>query len=166
VIRDVLALVEPLVSRDIKVIANLHRDLPNVEIDAVEMEQVFFNLMLNARDAMLQGGELTVSTDLQLRPSDATIRGDDKQCVTITVSDTGSGIPESIMGHIFEPFFTTKPNGTGLGLASAQGIVRQHGGEIKVQSAVRKGTEFTVYLPPSRGNVAAVLDGGPKVERL
>jgi signal transduction histidine kinase len=150
VIRDVLAMIEPLVSSNIKVKTALHPDLPNVEIDPIEMEQVIVNLMLNARDAMPQGGELTVATDLQVRPSGATIRGDDNQCVCISVSDTGSGIAETIMEHLFEPFFTTKSNGTGLGLASTQGIVRQHGGDIKVQTAAGKGTEFTVYLPPSR----------------
>jgi signal transduction histidine kinase len=155
VIRDVLAMIEPLLSRNIKVIAALHPDLPNVEIDDVEMEQVLVNLMLNARDAMPQGGVLTVATDVQVRPSGARIRGDDKQCVCISVSDTGSGIAETIMEHLFEPFFTTKSNGIGLGLASTQGIVRQHGGDIKVQSAAGKGTEFTVYLPPSREVAAA-----------
>ena len=151
-IGDVLVLIQPLVLSKIKVITKLHPNLPDVEIDPVEMEQVLFNLMLNARDAMPQGGQLIVATDLRDRPSEVTIGGDDKCYVTITVSDTGSGIPEAIVDHIFEPFFTTKPEGTGLGLASAQGIVRQHGGDIKVQSAVGSGTQFTVYLPSIRRN--------------
>jgi two-component system, cell cycle sensor histidine kinase and response regulator CckA len=146
-IHDVLALIEPLVLSKIKVVAKLHPDLPDLEIDAVEMHQVVFNLMLNARDAMPQGGQLTVATDLQVRPPDATICNEDKEYVTIAVSDTGSGIPQSIIDRIFEPFFTTKPNGTGLGLASSLGIVRQHGGDINVRSAVGNGTEFTIYLP-------------------
>jgi signal transduction histidine kinase len=165
VIRNAVALVEPLLSSNIKVITKLHPDLPDVEIDPVEMEQVVFNLMLNARDAMPQGGELTVATDLQDRPPEARIRGDDKQCVTITISDTGSGIPKAIVDRIFEPFFTTKPNGTGLGLASAQGIVRQHGGDIKVQSSAGHGTRFTVYLPPSRRK-AVIVGGGPTIGKL
>jgi signal transduction histidine kinase len=164
-IRNAVALAEALLSSNIKVITKLHPDLPDVEIDPVEMEQVVFNLMLNARDAMPQGGDLTVATDLQDRPCEATIRGDDKQCVAITVSDTGSGIPKAIVDRIFEPFFTTKPDGTGLGLASAQGIVRQHGGDIKVQSSVGHGTQFTVYLPPSRRN-AVIVDGGPTIGKL
>lgn len=150
VISDAVALIEPLLLSNINVIAKLHPDLPDVEIDPVEIEQVVLNLMLNARDAMPQGGQLFVTTDLRDRSSEATIGGDDKQHVTITVSDTGSGMTEEIVDRIFEPFFTTKPKGTGLGLASAQGIVQQHGGEIKVKSTVGNGTQFTVYLPASR----------------
>jgi len=143
-IRNSLELIRPLVSSNIKVVAELRPDLPDVEIDPVEMEQVILNLMLNARDAMPQGGQLTIATDLG-RP-DATTNGKGKECVTLTVADTGSGMAENVVEHIFEPFFTTKPNGTGLGLASAMGIVRQHGGDIKVQSAVGNGTKFTIYL--------------------
>jgi signal transduction histidine kinase len=144
-IHDVLALIEPLVLSKIKVVAKLHPDLPDLEIDPVEMHQVVFNLILNARDAMPQGGQLTVATD-------ATIRDEDKEYVTITVSDTGLGISRGIIDRIFEPFFTTKPNGTGLGLASSLGIVRQHRGDIKVRSAEGNGTVFTIYLPAARGN--------------
>jgi PAS domain S-box-containing protein len=156
-IRDALVVAEPLLSGNITVVTQLDPNLPEIEIDRVEMEQVFFNLILNARDAMPQGGQLTVTTEKQVRSSDTTMGREGKQWVTITVSDTGAGIPETIVDRVFEPFFTTKANGTGLGLASAQGIVRQHGGEIKVQSAVGKGTEFTVYLPPSREDSAALL---------
>jgi signal transduction histidine kinase len=150
-IREAVALVEPLASKNIKVITKLRPDLPDVEIDPVEIEQVVFNLMLNARDAMPQGGQLTVTTDQPEQSSEATIGGDNNHCVTITVSDTGTGISQADMDHIFEPFFTTKPKGTGLGLASAQGIVRQHGGDINVDSVLGKGTAFTVSLPPSHG---------------
>jgi two-component system, cell cycle sensor histidine kinase and response regulator CckA len=164
-VQDVVALIQPIVASNIKVVAKLRPDLPQVEMDPVEMQQVVFNLMLNARDAMPQGGQITVSTDLEDRPSEVAICGDAKQCVTITVSDTGSGIPEGVVDRIFEPFFTTKQNGTGLGLASAQGIVRQHGGDIKVQSAVGKGTQFTVYLPLSRSN-RAIVAGGTMIGKL
>jgi signal transduction histidine kinase len=136
-----------------------------VDADPIEMQQVVLNLMLNARDAMPNGGELTISTKACVPPSDTAIGDDDKQCVAITVSDTGSGIPEVDLDHVFEPFFTTKPNGTGLGLASAQGIVRQHGGDIRVQSVLGSGTRFTVYLPPSRHN-EEVVQGGPEKAAL
>jgi signal transduction histidine kinase len=142
------------------VIENLNPDLPNVDADPIEIEQVILNLVLNARDAMPNGGELTISTEACVRSS-AAIGDDDKQCVAITVSDTGSGIPEGDLDHIFEPFFTTKPNGTGLGLASAHGIVRQQGGDITVQSVLGSGTRFTVYLPPSRRN-EEVVQGDPE----
>jgi two-component system cell cycle sensor histidine kinase/response regulator CckA len=147
---DAVALIEPLIFRNIQVITKLHPDLPDVEVDPFEMQQVILNLLLNARDAMPQGGQLTVATDLLEHPTGAEGGGDGRQSVAITVSDTGTGIPEGIVGRIFEPFFTTKPNGTGLGLASAQGIVRQHEGDIEVQSVAGKGTQFTVYLPQRR----------------
>jgi signal transduction histidine kinase len=152
-IRDALSLIEPLLVKSIKVITELHPDLPDVEVDPVEMQQVILNLLLNARDAMPQGGQLTVATDLRERPTDAEIGGDGRRWLAITVSDTGAGIPDGIVDRIFDPFFTTKPSGTGLGLASAQGIVRQQGGEIKVQSVVGEGTQFTVYLPQHRRTI-------------
>lgn len=153
-IRDVVALIETLVSSNIEFITKLHPDLPAVDIDPIEMEQVLVNLILNARDAMPQGGQLVVSTDVKERQPGVKIGSDDRQWVTITVADTGSGIPEAFIDRIFEPFFTTKPTGTGLGLASAQGIVRQHNGDIRVQSTIGKGTQFTIYLPPSHRNPA------------
>jgi signal transduction histidine kinase len=162
-IRKVLVLIEPIVrTKSIKLIENLNPDLPDVEADPIEMEQVILNLVLNARDAMPNGGALSISTEACVRPSDTAIGGDDKQCVAITVSDTGSGIAEDDLDHIFEPFFTTKPDGTGLGLASAYGIVRQHGGNIRVHSEVGSGTRFTVYLPPSRPNEEVVQSGPQK----
>jgi signal transduction histidine kinase len=162
-ISKALVLAGPLLrTESINLIENLNPDLPDVDVDPVEMEQVILNLMLNARDAMPNGGQLTVSTEVCVRPSDVAIRDADKQCVAITVSDTGSGIPQGDLDHIFEPFFTTKPNGIGLGLASAHGIVRQHGGDIRVQSVLGSGTRFTVYLPPSRRKEEAVPGGSEK----
>jgi signal transduction histidine kinase len=160
-VREVLALTGPLFSaKKIKVTVNLNPDLPDVDGDPVEMEQVILNLTLNAHDAMPNGGELTISTDACVRPSDTAISDDQKHCVAITILDTGSGIPEGDLDHIFEPFFTTKSNGTGLGLASVHGIVRQHGGDINVQSVLGSGTRFTVYLPPSCRK-EEVVQGGP-----
>jgi signal transduction histidine kinase len=162
-IRKLLVLMDPLVrAKSVEVITDLKPNLPDVDADPVEMEQVVLNLVLNARDAMPNGGKLTISTDACVPPSDTAIGGDHNACVVITVSDTGSGIPEGDLDHIFEPFFTTKPNGTGLGLASAHGIVRQHGGDIKVQSVPGSGTRFTVYLPPTRRREEVVQPGPAK----
>ncbi len=158
VIGDVIDLINALVPDNTKIITELHPGLPDVDIDPVEMQQVLVNLILNARDAMPQGGQLVIATDMG-EPGSGVADGTDKQWVTITVSDTGSGIPEAVIDRVFEPFFTTKPEGTGLGLASAQGIVRQHNGDIRVQSTVGRGTQFTVYLPPSR-RTGAIVDGG------
>ena len=113
-----------------------------------QLEQVFVNLTLNARDAMPEGGRLTISTrNVSLREREVSdLRpGRYVQCA---VSDTGSGMSEEVRAHIFEPFFTTKDkHGTGLGLASVHGIVHQSRGEITVESREREGTTFRIWLP-------------------
>jgi two-component system, NtrC family, sensor kinase len=104
-----------------------------------KLQQVFLNLFLNARDAMPRGGWLTVTTRLE----------DDH--VIAEVADTGSGIPSEHLSRIYDPFFTTKTigKGTGLGLSITYGIVREHEGTLTCQSAIGKGTRFTVSLPIS-----------------
>lgn len=128
------------------------QDLGLVKVDAGQMEQVLINLAVNARDAMEGGGKLVVATGT-FRNDESFKRGDDEMppgaWVTLTVTDTGCGIPQDIITRIFEPFFTTKEvgQGTGLGLATVYGIIRQSGGYLHVDSVVDKGTTFTIYLP-------------------
>jgi PAS domain S-box-containing protein len=149
-----LELVHPLLKGGIRVHAELGV-LPMAEADPSRIEQVFVNLIVNALDAMPEGGDLTVRTELLMRDAvpDLQSEGGEGKSVTsflcVTVADTGIGIPEDIQDRIFEPFFTTKPEGkgSGLGLASADAIVRQHSGHIKVQSAPGAGAKFNVYLP-------------------
>jgi signal transduction histidine kinase len=150
-LHNVVALLEPMMGGQIKVVTQMHPELPDVNVDAAEIEQVLVNLSINARDAMPQGGVLSISTDLAACDTSDGFTGREKQSVKITVSDTGCGIPQEIQSHIFEPYFSTKPRdkGTGLGLASAHGVVRQHNGRIEVQSAIGCGTKFTIYLPLS-----------------
>jgi two-component system cell cycle sensor histidine kinase/response regulator CckA len=112
----------------------------------MEIEQVLVNMIVNAKDAMPEGGELSVATAVEdSGPAEAGVQ----QFVKITIADTGSGIPAEVQSRIFEPFFTTKTaeKGTGLGLSSAYGIVQQHQGKITVWSELGKGTTFTVLLP-------------------
>jgi signal transduction histidine kinase len=145
-----LALVRPMVGSKIRLKTVLHPDLPAIEAAPAEIEQVLVNLVLNALEAMPEGGELTVATDLAGRDAVSCHEGERPEgFVSISVSDTGIGIPESLQSMIFEPFFTTKPpgKGAGLGLSSAYGIVRQHHGSIKVQSQPGSGTKFSIYLP-------------------
>jgi PAS domain S-box-containing protein len=120
--------------------------------DPTRLQQVFMNLVLNARDAMPEGGTLQFSLDkLSLKPED-TIPAPDLTAgnwIRIKIQDSGSGIPDEMLPHIFEPFFTTKPigQGTGLGLAQVYGIIKQHGGTIDVYSIESKGSTFSIYLP-------------------
>jgi two-component system cell cycle sensor histidine kinase/response regulator CckA len=131
-----------------------------VRVDPTQMHQVLLNLAVNARDAMPVGGRLcfslaseTLTTD-DLRLTTGSAPG---PYVVVTVADTGQGIPPEVLPLIFDPFFTTKPRGqgTGLGLSTVHGIVRSHGGFIRVESKLGEGTTFRVYLPaeiPSREN--------------
>ena len=123
-----------------------------LQADFALLQQVCMNLAFNARDAMPGGGELTfgLSRILFTEKNAATVAGlDAGEWYCLTVSDSGHGIPEDVIGHIFEPFFTTKEvgQGTGLGLAQVHGIIHQHAGEIFVESRVGEGSCFTLYLP-------------------
>lgn len=125
---------------------------PAVLGDATELSQVLMNLCINARDAMPDGGELAiVNMAMQLDENAAQLNPDagPGRYVLIKVADTGTGMPPEILDRIFDPFFTTKEigKGTGLGLATVQGIVKSHGGFINVYSEVGHGTKFSVYLP-------------------
>ena len=118
-----------------------------VRIDPVALEQVVLNLAINARDAMPEGGTLTITLDR--RPPDSAFAGEASELVALLVSDTGTGIPPETIDLIFEPFFTTKPpgEGTGLGLATSYGLVRQAGGSLRVDSTPGSGSTFEVLLP-------------------
>lgn len=149
-----LELVNPLLKKRVRVKTELG-SLPLVQVDVSRMEQVLVNLILNALDAMPEGGELTLRTEMVERAAATGIElvnGEGKRAtsfVSITVADTGIGIPEKLQSYIFDPFFTTKPVGTGsgIGLASAYAVVRQHGGSITVQSGKSGGAKFSIYLP-------------------
>lgn len=127
-------------------------DLGYVKVDSGQMEQVLVNMAVNARDAMPEGGTLTITTSHFTNTDSLTLGADimpPGHWVKIEVTDTGTGIPPEIMQRIFEPFFTTKDvgQGTGLGLATVFGIVRQTGGYLTVHSEVGAGTKFSIYLP-------------------
>ncbi|MFQ5780308.1 MAG: nitrogen regulation protein NR(II) [Nitrospiria bacterium] len=115
------------------------------------IRQVLLNLALNAVDAMPQGGVLEVTADIirlrdaAIQPADPDLKGEEK--VFLTISDTGSGIPEEVLPKIFDPFYTTKEKGTGLGLAIAQNAIVAHQGIVRVQSKKGRGTRFTILFP-------------------
>jgi PAS domain S-box-containing protein len=128
--------------------------MPCSEVDVCSIEQVILNMAVNARDAMPKGGSLTVATDLvQISSAYASSHPEASvgKFVCITIADTGCGMDEFAMSRLFEPFFTTKEvgKGTGMGLATAYGIIKQHNGWIEAESKVGKGSKFKVFLPVS-----------------
>jgi len=133
--------------REIRVVKELAEDLPVVLADANRLEQVFINLLVNARDAIEQKVERAGRRDLDKEIRLKTRCG--KGWVFIEVTDTGIGIPEHLRGKIFEPFFTTKKvgQGTGLGLSISYGIVQDYGGRIEVESELDEGSTFVVRFP-------------------
>ena len=143
--------------KQIRIYRALAPDLRPVEVDAVQIKQVLYNLYVNAADAMPKGGELFLKTsnlsykDMRGR----TYKPKKNEYVSMVVTDTGMGMDRRVLDHLFEPFFTTKETGkgTGLGLASVYGIVKGHGGYIDVESEQGKGTTFSIYLPASHKTV-------------
>ena len=138
IIENVLALSSKRLQRGrITVTKKLASDLPNISAVSDQLKQVFLNLVINAIEAMPQGGELCIETKLS----------EDGDGLSMALTDTGVGLSEKELENIFEPFFTTKATGTGLGLSVSYGIIERHGGRIEVQSELGKGATFTVYLP-------------------
>ncbi|MBI4653831.1 MAG: HAMP domain-containing protein [Nitrospirae bacterium] len=138
-IGEVLEFIEKeLLFKSIHLEINLAENLPELEGDTVQLEQVFLNIIKNAIDAVEKGGLIKISTNIK-----------NENTVRAFIEDNGHGIPEGILKHIFEPFFTTKVRGkgTGLGLSITYGIIKRLGGDILVKSEVNKGTTFTVEIP-------------------
>lgn len=149
---EVAKMLGRLIGENISISCQLQPQLPLICADPGMIEQIIINLALNARDAMPKGGELTINTcaaqinDTQNRSRTEAYSG---SFVCLTISDTGCGMDEEIQAKIFEPFFTTKEvgKGTGLGLATVYGIVKQHQGWIEVTSKIGLGTSFNIYFP-------------------
>jgi two-component system, NtrC family, sensor kinase len=137
VAEDVITLVRNQASfQNITIQTNLDSSIPPVLADADQMRQVVLNIILNAADAMPQGGEIRLRSLFEAKTNQVKLR----------ISDTGPGIPVDIQDKLFEPFFTTKKTGTGLGLAIAYGIMERHKGSLKIESALGHGTTIIMSL--------------------
>jgi CheY-like chemotaxis protein len=155
VVYDTVKLLERVIDSRISLNLELANQIPLVQGDINQIEQVVMNLIVNARDAMPKGGKISITTEAivvangmpgippYIHPG---------EYIVLNVTDTGTGIPDDIVNKIFEPFFTTKEQGkgTGLGLSMVYGAIKEHQGYITVQSKLGVGTTFTVYLPVAR----------------
>jgi signal transduction histidine kinase len=163
VVSGVEKMLRCLIGGDVVLVTRLEPALWRVSADPGQIEQVIVNLAVNARDAMPGGGRLTIETanaePAQL-PSDVRPAAVASGCVMLAVTDTGGGMTPEVQQHLFEPFFTTKERGkgTGLGLPTAYGIVKQSGGDIWVRSEPGHGATFRIYLPRLIDGAAAPVD--------
>jgi two-component system, cell cycle sensor histidine kinase and response regulator CckA len=154
--------------KNIELVTNFAPDLWLIAADATLLHQVFMNLCVNARDAMANGGRLTIDAEnLMIDENYARMHVDAQvgPYVVVTIADTGMGIPPAVIDHIFDPFFTTKAigKGTGLGLATVMGIVKSHHGFINVYSEIEKGSRFKIYLPATHtADAAAAANAAPR----
>lgn len=168
VIRNLNTLLRRLIGEDVDLVMREGSSPALVMADRHQIEQVLLNLAINARDAMPDGGRLTIEI-ADIEQEQAVLgqhaRRSSDAVIMLAVSDTGVGMPPEVQAHVFEPFFTTKEvgKGTGLGLATCYGIVHQHGGQIDIASAVGQGTRVTVSLP--RASDAAQVPSAPAPAR-
>jgi signal transduction histidine kinase/ActR/RegA family two-component response regulator len=156
-VREVAKIANETFLKGIRVVTRIAEDLWTLQGDPTQLHQVLLNLSVNARDAMPEGGTLTLCADnLELEAPYAASLGPDirpGRHVRLSVQDTGTGMPPEVLERIFDPFFSTKEpgKGTGLGLSTAQAIVRSHGGLLRVRSEPGEGTRFDLYLPALEG---------------
>ena len=167
-VKDMDRMLRRVIGEDIQLIASLDPELKTVRADPGQLEQVVLNLAVNARDAMPNGGHLTLETaNLQVTEDFARSQVAPKPgpYAMLSMQDTGCGMDAEVLARLFEPFFTTKDNGTGLGLSTSYGIIKQSGGDIWVDSKPGRGTTFRIYLPVAEepAEPAQVAGGAPNL---
>ncbi len=160
IIKDITNLIEQTFPKNISVEVSIDRNVSLIMGDSTQLHQVLLNLVVNARDAMPEGGKITISlAPVSVSASNARTNIDARpgSYLLLTVSDTGIGIPQEHLDKIFDPFFTTKPEGkgTGLGLSTVLSIIRAHKGFLEIDSTVNVGTSFQIYLPATRDTLSA-----------
>ena len=155
IVQEVVNLVKKKMSvSEIQYSEKIPESIPVVMVDSQQIQQVLLNLILNAIDAMPNGGKLILSACAVEASSLKIIqkgipksKSPKRPCVQVTIQDTGEGIEQEKLENIFDPFFSTKPNGMGLGLSIVHRIIEEHQGDINVESEAGKGTSFTIILP-------------------
>ncbi len=162
VIRHALKLIRRIVPEDVQIQTFLCSEVAHIAADRSQLEQLLMNLCINARDAMPGGGILKIQTSLSSETGDLAQLGaptHSSSCVVLQVADTGVGMDESTQFKAFDPFFTTKASGkgTGLGLATVHGVMKQHGGDIQVESEPGHGTSFRLLFPRAPGAVTEAI---------
>lgn len=151
VLEGVSSMVDCLMGAEVQISIHSTKDVGLVRADQSQMEQVIMNLTANAREAMPEGGTLTITIDRYVSCTDQS-ELPPGEYVRLSISDTGAGMSQEVQSRIFEPFFTTKKTGSGLGLSTVYGIVKQSGGYITVHSEAQRGSTFNVYLPVISGS--------------
>jgi CheY-like chemotaxis protein len=154
VVSDMDMMLRRLIGEDVELITMLDANLASVQADPTQVEQVIVNLAVNARDAMPNGGSVTIET--------TNVALEDSELVELRMTDTGIGMTDTERSQLFDPFFTTKEGGTGLGLATVYGIVEQSGGTIEVDTAPGMGSSFRICLP----RAAAPAEAPPILPRV
>lgn len=167
IVEELTPMMTRLLGEDVRLRARLGEDLWNVEADPAEIEQVLVNLLVNAREAMPGGGNVTIETanaDFTADYVETHPVAEPGEYVMLTVSDDGVGIPHDLQERLFEPFVTTKEatGGSGLGLSTVYGVVRRHGGRIWLYSEPGEGATFKIYLPRSTGRVEPRAKPAPR----
>ncbi|MFN2186390.1 MAG: PAS domain S-box protein [Anaerolineae bacterium] len=167
-VSELSGMLQRVIGEDIELVTMLGEDIWSLKADASQIEQVIVNLAVNARDAMPNGGTLTIETANVILDHTYVARHVDARSgehVMLAISDTGIGMDDEVKSHLFEPFFTTKEReqGTGLGLSTVFGIVRRGEGHIRVQSEVGEGARFEIYLPSTQERPAETVSQGPSL---
>jgi PAS domain S-box-containing protein len=149
-VSDLAPMLRRILGKDVLLVQEADEGLPEVVMDRGHLEQILMNLVVNARDAMPHGGEVTIRVGLKRPPADS------RPCVCLEVSDTGPGVPPELRARVFEPYFTTKEDkGTGLGLTNVWTIAQSYGGLVGLESEPGRGTTFSVYLPVPAADTGA-----------
>jgi signal transduction histidine kinase len=163
IVDEAQRLILPAIRADVALLFSPADEQVPVFVDEVELQHVVINLVTNARDAIPGAGTISIEVRIAQLGDDFVIRHEGKlvgTCASVSIRDTGVGIPEGMLAQVFEPFFTTKSvgRGTGLGLATVRSLVEQHGGVVSLESEPGRGTTFTIYLPLATGALVSRQD--------